>query len=50
MEAVFEGSKENVDKIIDFTGKGPSGAKVTDLNVKWQDYSGKFKDFEVRYL
>ncbi len=47
VEAVFEGNKEDVGKLIDFAGKGPSGAKVLDLNVKWQDYSGKFNDFEV---
>ena len=49
VEAVFEGNKENVDKLIDFDGKGPSGAKVRDLNINWQDYTGEFKDFEVRY-
>ena len=49
VEVVFEGSKDNVNKLIDFVGKGPSGAKVLDLNVKWQNYSGEFKDFEVRY-
>ncbi|MGB9980259.1 acylphosphatase [Methanobacterium sp.] len=49
VEAVFEGSKENVDKLIDFASKGPSGAKVLDVNVNWQDYSGKFNEFEVLY-
>ena len=49
VEAVFEGNKENVDKLIDFAGKGPSGAKVRDLNINWQDYTREFKDFEVRY-
>lgn len=50
VEALFEGKKEDVDKLIDFAGKGPSGAKVMDLNVKWQDYSGKFNDFNVCYF
>lgn len=49
VEAIFEGKKNDVDKLIDFAGKGPSGAKVLDLNVKWQDYSGKFTDFEILY-
>jgi acylphosphatase len=49
VEAVFEGNKENVDELIDFAGKGPSGAKVLDVNVNWQDYSGEFKDFKVIY-
>ena len=50
VEAIFEGEKENVDKLIDFAGKGPYGAKVRNLDVKWQDYSKEFGDFEVRYF
>ena len=50
VEAIFEGNKGGVDKLIDFVGRGPSGAKVLDLNVNWQDYSGEFRDFEVRYI
>ncbi len=50
VEAVFEGKKEDVNKLVDFASKGPSGAKVLDLNIEWQNYSGKFKDFEIRYF
>jgi acylphosphatase len=49
VEALFNGNKENVDKLIAFVGKGPSGAKVLDVDVKWQEYSGEFSDFEIRY-
>lgn len=49
VEAVFEGEKGDVDKLVDFAGKGPSAAKVLDIDVEWQDYSGEFEDFEVRY-
>ena len=49
VEAVFNGNKENVEKLVDFAGKGPSGAKVLDVDVTWQDYSGEFEKFEVRY-
>ncbi|MCZ3373908.1 MULTISPECIES: acylphosphatase [Methanobacterium] len=49
VEALFNGNKENVDKLIAFVGKGPSGAKVMDVDVKWQEYGGEFSDFEIRY-
>lgn len=49
VEAVFEGDKADVDKLIDFVGKGPSGANVLDVNVNWRDYRGEFKEFQVRY-
>lgn len=50
VEAIFEGKKENVDKVIEFCRSGPIGARVIDLEVKWQNYKGEFKDFEVRYF
>ena len=50
VEAVFEGEKDDVDKLIDFANKGPYGAKVLDLTIKWQNYNGEFRGFEVRYF
>jgi acylphosphatase len=48
VEAIFEGQKEAVEKMIEFCRKGPSGAKVTDLTVQWQTYTGEFRDFKIR--
>ena len=47
VEAVFEGEKEDVDKLIDFARKGPSHAQVTDLSLDWLDYKGEFSDFQM---
>jgi acylphosphatase len=49
VEAIFEGKKENVNKLISFAGKGPFGAKVRDLEIEWLDYTDEFKDFNIRY-
>lgn len=49
VEAIFEGNKENVDKLIDIVRKGPSHAHVTDLKVEWLNYDSKFDDFTIRY-
>jgi acylphosphatase len=49
VEAVFEGEKEDVEKVIDFCRRGPSGARVLKIDVRWEDYIGEFKDFKVRY-
>ncbi|MDI6723104.1 MAG: acylphosphatase [Methanobacterium sp.] len=46
---IFEGEKEAVDKAIKFVKKGPSYAKVTDLDIKWEKYTGEFNDFRVLY-
>ncbi|MCS4541351.1 MAG: acylphosphatase [Euryarchaeota archaeon] len=50
VEAVFEGEKEKVDKLIQFCHTGPPGAIVTKVEVLWEDYAGEFKDFRVKYF
>lgn len=49
VEAVFEGEREKVEEMIKFCRRGPRGADVTDVDVKWEDYKGEFSDFQVRY-
>ena len=48
VEAIFEGKRENVKKLIDFCRKGPPGARVTKIDIQWEEYSGEFKDFKIR--
>ena len=48
VEAIFEGEREDVKKLIEFCRKGPSGARVTKVDVQWEEYSGEFKDFKIR--
>ena len=50
VEAVFEGQKEDVEKLVEFCRRGPSGARVIDVDVQWQQYSGEFKDFKIRRI
>jgi len=49
VEAVFEGEKENVEKMIEFCRKGPPGASVTKVDVQWQNFTGEFKNFKIKY-
>jgi len=49
VEAVFEGEGEAVKQLIEFCRHGPPGARVTGVEVRWEDYMGEFKDFEIRY-
>jgi acylphosphatase len=48
VEAVFEGEEESVRKLLEFSRQGPSQARVTHLEVKFERYTGEFKDFEAR--
>lgn len=49
VEAVFEGEEEAVKELIDFCKCGPPGAKVTKVEVLWENYTGEFRDFEIKY-
>jgi acylphosphatase len=49
VEAVFEGEKEAVDKLIEFFRHGPPGARVTNVEIGWEEYKGEFQGFRIRY-
>jgi acylphosphatase len=49
VEAVFEGEKGKVEELIEFCRRGPSGARVTNVDVKWEDFTGEFDRFKIRY-
>lgn len=48
VEAIFEGEEDDVEKLIEFCGSGPSSAQVTQIDVQWQKYTGEFADFKIR--
>lgn len=49
VEALFEGEKDSIEKAIRECYKGPPGARVTNIEVHWEDYKGDQKDFLIRY-
>jgi len=49
VEAVFEGFEEKLKKILEFCKKGPMFAKVIGLEENWEDFTGEFSGFEIRF-
>jgi len=49
VEAVFEGDVEKLHEAAAWCQNGPSGAHVTKMDETWQDYTGKYSGFDVRY-
>jgi acylphosphatase len=49
VEAIFEGEETSVKALVEFCGRGPPGAIVTDVEVRWEDYKGEFDTFEMRH-
>jgi acylphosphatase len=49
VEAVFEGEEEAVKALIEFCKRGPSGARITNVDLRWENSTGEFDAFKVRY-
>ena len=49
VEAVLEGEKEKVEDMIRWCHQGSPHSRITEVSVDWEEYSGEFKDFSVRY-
>jgi acylphosphatase len=41
VEAVFEGDRERVQSMVDWCGRGPSGASIDSLDVEWEQPTGE---------
>lgn len=49
VEAVFEGEKENVERLIEYCKRGPPGAEVTSVQIGYENWTGEFQEFFIRY-
>lgn len=49
VEAVFEGTPENVDSVIQWCRTGPPLSKVEKVVVTDGAYTGEFSGFDIRY-
>lgn len=47
VEAVFEGSRQNVEHMIDWCGNGPRLARVKHVEVDWESPTNSESDFIV---
>ena len=49
VEAVLQGERSEVEKVVDFMREGPAGAVVERISVEWRDSSETHEGFHVRY-
>jgi acylphosphatase len=49
VEAVFEGENEAAEALIEFCKQGPYGARVTNVDLTWENYTGEFDRFKIKY-
>lgn len=49
VEALLEGEKENIERIIVWMKRGADFAKIDKIEVQWEEYEGEFEEFEIKY-
>jgi acylphosphatase len=49
VEVVAEGDRALLEELLAELRRGPSGARVRDVMVSWEQARGEFGDFAVRY-
>lgn len=47
VELLMEGEKKEVDDMIAWCHQGPPAARVKDVQITWENYSGEFGDFKI---
>lgn len=49
VEAVFEGRESAIRQAIDGCRQGPSGGRVDEMRIDWEEYRNEFSGFEIRF-
>ena len=49
VEAVFEGEREAIEAAIRKCHEGPPAARVSDIDITWEDRLEGVTDFSIRY-
>jgi acylphosphatase len=49
VETTAVGPREALDTFLKWLHQGPSGARVTGVDVDWTDFPQTFDTFEIRY-
>ena len=45
----FEGEEEAVKALIEFCKRGPPGARVINIDLTCEDFTGEFDGFKIKY-
>ena len=48
VEAVAEGARQKLDELIAWCRQGPTGARVTSVDVRWETPENSFYGFSIR--
>jgi acylphosphatase len=49
VEALIEGERLKVEKMLDWCRQGPARAVVNDIDVRWDSYTGELAGFRITH-
>ena len=49
VEAVLEGNEEKISRLIEWAHGGPTNARVEDVEIRNEKFTGEFLKFDVLY-
>jgi acylphosphatase len=49
VEAVMEGEKADIGRAVTSCYEGPPSSRVDDIQITWEEPTGEFSGFSVRY-
>ncbi|OGY28066.1 MAG: hypothetical protein A2Z42_02500 [Candidatus Woykebacteria bacterium RBG_19FT_COMBO_43_10] len=49
VQIVAEGEKEPLENLVTWAKQGPPLARVDEIKTEWQEVTGEFSKFEVKY-
>ena len=47
VEAVFEGERENIDRLLDWCNDGPKNAIVKDIQIIDEEFKNEYSNFQI---
>jgi len=47
VEILAEAEEDAVKEMISWAQRGPSAARVEDVDIRWRGYTGEFSDFRI---
>ena len=47
VEIVAEGEEDDVKDLLSWTQRGPSTARVEQVDTRWRSYTGEFSEFKI---
>jgi acylphosphatase len=48
VEALAEGTRDNVERFIEMVKQGPRASRVDEAKIEWEDVTGEFLEFGVK--